>query len=82
MRFSPEKDDPENVGLAHAIKLLEPIRAKHKGLSSSDLWILAAYVSLLKRDSVYGLAIRWPVSAILGLWSLWTVPLVSGGYAL
>ena len=50
MRFAPEKDDPENVGLAHAIKLLDPIYAKYKGLSYADLWILAAYVSELEID--------------------------------
>jgi len=47
MRFSPEKDDPENAGLGFARKLLEPIKEKYKDqISFADLWIFAAYVFL------------------------------------
>jgi catalase (peroxidase I) len=41
MRFSPEKDDPENAGLAEAQKLLEPIKQKYPSISYADLWTLA-----------------------------------------
>jgi len=48
MRFSPELEDPGNAGLENARDLLQPIYNKyaHMGLSYSDLWIFAAYVSL------------------------------------
>lgn len=46
MRYSPEKDDPENRGLEVARDLLAPIKKKHPGISYSDLWILAAYAAL------------------------------------
>ncbi|CAK9111741.1 Putative heme-binding peroxidase [Durusdinium trenchii] len=50
MRFSPEKDDPENAGLEVARGLLEPIKKKHPGIPFADLWILAAYVALEHTD--------------------------------
>lgn len=46
MRFSPEKDDPENAGLAAAQKLLEPIKEKYPLISYADLWTLAGAVSV------------------------------------
>jgi catalase (peroxidase I) len=46
MRFSPECDDPENAGLAHARTFLEAVKELHPGVSFSDLWILAAYVAI------------------------------------
>jgi len=44
MRFSPEKDDPENSGLDIARELLEPIKLKYPNISYADLWIYASYV--------------------------------------
>lgn len=44
MRFSPEKDDPENTGLDVAMKLLEPVKEKFPSISFADLWVFAAYV--------------------------------------
>ena len=46
MRFAPERDDPENAGLAVARDLLAPLRARHPGCSFADLWVLAAYCAL------------------------------------
>lgn len=46
MRYAPESTDPENAGLDIARIVLEPIQAKHPGLSSADLWVLAAYCAL------------------------------------
>jgi len=44
MRFSPEKDDPENAGLHIARDVLEPLKKKHPNVSYADLWVYAAYV--------------------------------------
>lgn len=46
MRHEVEANDPENAGLDAARAALEPIKAKHPGISYSDLWILAAYVAI------------------------------------
>lgn len=46
MRFAAEAADPNNAGLEVARSLLEPIQAKHNGLTHADLWILASYVAL------------------------------------
>jgi len=50
MRFSPEKDDPENKGLEVAREFLGKIKKKHPGISYGDLWILAAYTALEETD--------------------------------
>ena len=41
MRFSPEADHGANAGLGLARNLLEPVKAKHPGISYADLWTLA-----------------------------------------
>merc|ERR1719331_3687583 len=46
MRHALEAGDKENAGLAAARALLEPLQARHPGLSHADLWILAAYVAI------------------------------------
>jgi len=46
MRFTPEAGHGANAGLAEARKRLEPVQAKHPGLSYSDLWILSSYVAI------------------------------------
>jgi len=46
MRHELEAKDPDNLGLAAARSLLEPVQAKYPGLSHADLWILAAYVAI------------------------------------
>ena len=48
MRFvhGTEAKDPENAGLDHAIKYLQPIKDKYPLMSYSDMWILAAYVAI------------------------------------
>jgi cytochrome c peroxidase len=46
MRFEPESEDPENVGLKKAIDILtEKVQKKHHWISHSDVWILASYVA-------------------------------------
>ena len=45
MRFGKEAADPENTGLDKARAFLDPLVHKYPGLTYSDLWILAAYVS-------------------------------------
>jgi cytochrome c peroxidase len=46
MRFTPEAAHGANAGLAEARKRLEKVKAKHPGLSYSDLWILASIVAI------------------------------------
>lgn len=46
MRYPKEKNDPANAGLHHAQQFLEPIKAKHPGISYADLWVLASYVAI------------------------------------
>lgn len=46
MRHKLEAEDPDNLGLATARKMLEPIKAKFPNLSYSDLWVLAAYCAI------------------------------------
>merc|ERR1712000_525456 len=46
MRFAPESDHGANAGLAVARTLLEPIQARHPGISTSDLWQFAAVVAI------------------------------------
>jgi hypothetical protein len=46
MRLITEAADPDNAGLEYARAILEPIKARHPGISYADLWILAAYAAL------------------------------------
>lgn len=46
MRFPPERDDPENSGLAIARDALEPVHEKYPWLSYADLWILAGTLAI------------------------------------
>jgi len=46
MRFAPESEHGANAGLAVARTLLEPIQARHPGISTSDLWQFAAVVAI------------------------------------
>ena len=46
MRFTNEASDGANAGLQIARARLEPIIAKHPGLSHGDLWVLAAVVAI------------------------------------
>jgi cytochrome c peroxidase len=48
MRFDAEAADPENAGLDKARRVLEPVydQFQDKGLSHSDLWVLAGYLGL------------------------------------
>lgn len=46
MRYPLEAGDPENVGLADARRLFEPLKAKYPAWSYADLWVLAAYCAL------------------------------------
>jgi len=46
MRFAPESGYGANAGLDIARAALEPIKAKHPGISYADLWVLAAYEAI------------------------------------
>lgn len=46
MRFSPESDHGGNAGLHIARNLLEPIKAKHPGITYADLYILSGVVAV------------------------------------
>mmetsp|Transcript_14309 Transcript_14309/g.45045 ORF Transcript_14309/g.45045 Transcript_14309/m.45045 type:complete len:355 (-) Transcript_14309:53-1117(-) len=46
MRFLKEGSDGANAGLQIARARLEPLIAKHPGLSHGDLWVLAALVAI------------------------------------
>lgn len=47
MRFRPEKTDAHNKGLYWIAKHLEDtVKVKHKWITHSDLWVLAALVSV------------------------------------
>lgn len=56
MRFSPEKDYGGNAGLGLARNLLEPIKAKHPGLSYADLYTLSGVVAV---EEMGGPQIEW-----------------------
>jgi len=56
MRFPPESDHDANNGLYVARKLLEPIKAKHPGISYADLWTLAGAVAI---EEMGGPKIPW-----------------------
>jgi len=56
MRFSPEKDYGGNAGLEVARNLLEPVKAKHPGISYADLWTLAGVVAI---EEAGGPKIEW-----------------------
>lgn len=46
MRFGPEAKDGANAGLDQARALLEPIKAKHPGISYADLYTYAGAVAI------------------------------------
>lgn len=46
MRFAPESDHGGNAGLHIARNLLEPIKAKHPGITYADLYVLAGAVAI------------------------------------
>lgn len=46
MRFAPESDHGGNAGLHIARNLLEPIKAKHPGITYADLYVLAGVVAI------------------------------------
>ncbi|KMS93323.1 hypothetical protein BVRB_032640, partial [Beta vulgaris subsp. vulgaris] len=56
MRFKPECDFGANAGLGIARQVLEPIKAKHPGISYADLWTLAAVVAI---EHMGGPTISW-----------------------
>jgi cytochrome c peroxidase len=46
MRYEPESAHGANAGLAVARQRLEAVKAKHPGISYSDLWSLAGVVAV------------------------------------
>lgn len=56
MRFSPEKDDPDNAGLEWARHFLEPIKKMHPVISYADLWTLAGVVAV---ETMGGNKVSW-----------------------
>jgi len=56
MRFDPEKSDHDNMGLEHARKFLEPIKARFPSISLADLWTFVGKVSV---EEMGGPRIAW-----------------------
>jgi len=56
MRYNPEKSDGANAGLDVARSWLEPIKAKHPGISYADLWTLAGVTAI---EFMGGPKIEW-----------------------
>jgi len=46
MRYNPECNWGANAGLGIARALLDPVKAKHPGLSYADLWVFASKVAI------------------------------------
>jgi hypothetical protein len=46
MRHKLEAEDPDNLGLDAARKLLEPVKTMFPKLSYADLWVLSAYCAI------------------------------------